>query len=313
MVSSLGGLGVSFFFMISGYLITRLLIAEEGKRGRVNLVAFYIRRVFRIMPAFYVYVIAIFLLGRFGLIATDDEAVLRSSVFICNFSDFSCSWWLAHTWSLVVEEQFYLIWPILFVIVPARRQRLAIFLMLCLVAGSILLEPLRGFIYIMTGGMVALSTTLREQFAKISQIWLWLLSCFLLTLSAAPQSVSPFVPAFQPILVAGILFESLFGPSGGLMQQILQCQIFTRIGLILYSLYLWQQLSLAPAIWGGRPTGADEFYALGNLTLALIFIPIAIASYFLIEKPMISIGHRLSGAVQNSWAINDKNPVEGCK
>ncbi len=299
-VSSLGTLGVCFFFMISGYLITTLLVSEEDKRDRVSLKAFYVRRVFRIMPAFYAYVLWAYLAGRAGLIGVDDEAALRSSLYICNFSGFSCSWWLAHSWSLAVEEQFYLIWPMIFALAPVSRRRMAVFLLAGLVVGSLYFTPLGSFIYIMAGVVIALFGGLRKRLARVDGIWIWVSLAVLIALPAAPRLVTEIAAPIQPALAAMIMFGTLFGRPSGALRQILRTNWLTKIGLASYSLYLWQQMSLAPAEWGGAMTGADTLYGYGNAGLAVAFIPIAIASYFLIEKPMVVLGHRLSHRIMAS-------------
>ena len=166
-VASLGDLGVGFFFVISGYLITSLLVAEERNTGNVSLKAFYVRRVFRIMPAFYLYVVAIFILGQAGLVHANNGAFIRSSAYLCDFSGFKCTWWLAHTWSLAVEEQFYILWPVLFLL----RQRLAIALTLfaALLIASVFLHELSAFCFIMIGVVVALESRVRGLLARVSQ------------------------------------------------------------------------------------------------------------------------------------------------
>lgn len=293
-VSSLGVLGVCFFFMISGYLITSLLVAEEEKRGRVSLKAFYVRRVFRIMPAFYAYVLVVFLLGRAGLILVPDEAVLRSSVYVCNFSGFSCSWWLAHTWSLAVEEQFYLIWPMIFAFAAVWRRAAAITILAALLVASAFFEPLSGFTYIMAGVFVALAPRTRDRLSGIDRRVIWLALALLVAFPVAPSSIGRFLMLAQPLMVAVVLFGTLFGAPGGILDAVLRHPWLSKIGLVSYSLYLWQQLSLAPVMWGGKATDADALYALSNVALGLAFIPLAIASYLLIEKPLTAVGHRIS-------------------
>ena len=73
----LGDTGVRFFFVISGFLITKLLGAEEDRDGKVSIGAFYVRRIFRIMPAFYLYLLTVLVLRRGGMILANDAALLR--------------------------------------------------------------------------------------------------------------------------------------------------------------------------------------------------------------------------------------------
>ncbi len=107
----LADLGVYLFFAISGYIITSLLLREEKRRGRISLQAFYLRRSFRILPPLLVYLLVVFLLSMNGLITSPTNELPRA-LFTCNLLE--CDWYIAHTWSLAVEEQFYLIWPVIF-------------------------------------------------------------------------------------------------------------------------------------------------------------------------------------------------------
>ena len=126
-VASLGDLGVRVFFVISGYLITRLLLAERDKTGTVSLRGFYIRRVYRIFPAFYVFIGVIAALAWAGAITLEPGDLLHALTFSMNHHIVK-SWWVGHLWSLSVEEQFYLTWPALNLRVRgqgrhARRRR----------------------------------------------------------------------------------------------------------------------------------------------------------------------------------------------
>lgn len=105
-----GGLGVTVFFVISGYLITTLLLAEQAKTGTISLRKFYLRRTIRIFPAFYVYLAAVLILQLNGFLELHRGDLLAAATYTMNFRA-ERSWWLGHTWSLSVEEQFYLLWP----------------------------------------------------------------------------------------------------------------------------------------------------------------------------------------------------------
>jgi peptidoglycan/LPS O-acetylase OafA/YrhL len=120
------GFGVTCFFVISGFLITRLLLEEQDRTGRVSLSAFYVRRGFRIFPAFYVYWIFITAWYVFRHKIIWGQA-FSSFFYICNYYQGlhhypSTSY--ARTWSLGVEEQFYLLWPWMFSHLSSNRGRL---------------------------------------------------------------------------------------------------------------------------------------------------------------------------------------------
>src|SRR5262249_22149765 len=108
-----GRMGVDLFFAISGFLITYRLITEYQSSGRIALKNFYIRRVFRILPPAFLYLSVIALLTMFGVLRVRSTGILAAVFFLTNYvnpaiSDFS---FVAHFWSLSVEEHFYLLWP----------------------------------------------------------------------------------------------------------------------------------------------------------------------------------------------------------
>jgi peptidoglycan/LPS O-acetylase OafA/YrhL len=107
-----GGTGVFIFFVISGYLITSLLLREHEKRGSISLRGFYFRRAMRILPPLYVYVGVLLLLGLVDRLPVFRLDIVSALFF---FHDYALSrmWPLEHFWSLSIEEQFYLIWPLL--------------------------------------------------------------------------------------------------------------------------------------------------------------------------------------------------------
>jgi len=107
---SLGYLGVKVFFVISGFLITSLLLKEHAKNGQISLRAFYLRRVFRIFPASYAFIAVMFLCAVFGLITLLPNDLLHANTYSMNYHR-PHAWYMAHLWSLAVEEQFYFMWP----------------------------------------------------------------------------------------------------------------------------------------------------------------------------------------------------------
>jgi peptidoglycan/LPS O-acetylase OafA/YrhL len=107
-----GRLGVRFFFVISGFLITWLMLVEKAKTGRVNLRHFYVRRALRILPVYAAF------LATLGLIQINSSYHQNAVQWIGNLTfitDFAVAQWTnGHLWSLAVEEQFYVLWPCLF-------------------------------------------------------------------------------------------------------------------------------------------------------------------------------------------------------
>ncbi|MEM8730032.1 MAG: acyltransferase [Pseudomonadota bacterium] len=120
-IFSRGHVGVDFFFVLSGFLITTLLLREEARTGSISLVGFYWRRALRILPIYFlvVTVAAIYSIGIKG--RTEDLEILPYYyLFLSNFIDGREITFLGPTWSLAVEEQYYLIWPAILIFLPRR-------------------------------------------------------------------------------------------------------------------------------------------------------------------------------------------------
>ncbi len=129
--SSLGPLGVRIFFVISGMLITRLLLEEREHAGRISLKGFYIRRTVRIFPAMWFYVAVMAALAAAGVITLLHHDILHALTYTINYFP-DRSWYLGHIWSLSVEEQFYLLWPMVVCFAPLRVAKRVALLAICL-------------------------------------------------------------------------------------------------------------------------------------------------------------------------------------
>src|ERR1043165_3413400 len=117
-----GQAGVSLFFVLSGYLITRLLLREEDSRGRVSLKYFYIRRALRLFPALLLYLSVVFALWLCGLLPHHPWHSFASSIlYVRNI--WGRGHETDHLWSLSVEEHFYLLWPVAMLALPRRGAR----------------------------------------------------------------------------------------------------------------------------------------------------------------------------------------------
>ena len=121
-----GGLGVDLFFALSAYLITELLIREHQQRGRIDVFAFYVRRALRIWPLYYAFLLLAFVvLPTFaGMQEVSPVHSLAFSLFVGNWSIAAIGWppaWVSPLWSVSVEEQFYVAWPLLIAVLGVRR------------------------------------------------------------------------------------------------------------------------------------------------------------------------------------------------
>jgi peptidoglycan/LPS O-acetylase OafA/YrhL len=104
-----GNLGVRIFFVISGFLITTLLLEERARTGHISIRDFYRRRFFRIVPAYYTFLLVMALLIPTGWLRASFAGLLPAATFSMNYFPVTAT--LVHSWSLSVEEQFYMLWP----------------------------------------------------------------------------------------------------------------------------------------------------------------------------------------------------------
>jgi peptidoglycan/LPS O-acetylase OafA/YrhL len=287
--------GVKLFFIISGYLITSLLLREETTTGRISLSAFYVRRIFRILPAFSVFLIVTFILSRYGIVPIPKEKFVYAALFLCN--TMNCSYGLGHIWTLSIEEQFYLMWPLVFGLIVVRRA-------LWLTTASILLFSLAFFRFlsmewvnnplyfscIALGCLYAVSGRFRASISWAAAPWT--IGASMLVLIAFPFASSwplmqSWLEVLSPLCIAFIFFASF--RSGSRVGALVSTVWLQRLGLASYSLYLWQQIFTFPLDAGPQ----TEFMRY----TVLIFV-FAGASYYLIERPFIKFGHQLSRVIQ---------------
>lgn len=132
MTLSSGGLGVSIFFALSGFLITYLLVQEDAVKGKINISFFYLRRILRIWPLYYVLLFLTFaiyplLINYYGYNALQSRPayylLFLSNFDVIHLASISENMWYSVqtiTWSVAIEEQFYIVWPILFIITPRK-------------------------------------------------------------------------------------------------------------------------------------------------------------------------------------------------
>src|SRR5580698_2166379 len=128
-IRPIGALGVHMFFALSGFLITYRFIEEHQQTGRIDLRAFYRRRVRRILPPAIIYLAVLAVLGAgLHLLPVSWSEIAASLFFYRNI--FQGGWYTGHFWSLSLEEQFYLVWPVILVALGAARARIAAILMI---------------------------------------------------------------------------------------------------------------------------------------------------------------------------------------
>lgn len=309
-----GFIGVDIFFVISGYLIT-CGILHDLNEGKFSIVKFYERRARRILPALFFILFASFIASWFILIPSHMKEFVQSMatavVFASNIFFYINSGYfntaaefqpLLHTWSLAIEEQFYLIFPTIMVSIWfISKQRLAYILsglaVLSLgwaswssvngnMSGSFYLLTSRGW-ELLAGSLSAVALTrpdwkgltfvptLAKQFFSILGLCLIIVSFFTFT------HFTPHPSYFTLIPVIGTVCIILFASKHTLTGRILSNRIFVGIGLISYSLYLWHHpIFVFDRYKALSPPSEDKILILLILTLLL-----SIFSWHFIERP----------------------------
>lgn len=294
-----GFIGVDIFFVISGYLIAGLLLDEIDQTSKINLARFYERRARRILPALIVVMAVTAIAGVLLLLPSAlrdlGRQVAYSSLFVSNLLGVSQGYFdqanelrpLFHTWSLSVEEQFYVVFPLVLLLVAprlARRQLLLLLVIACvgLLAASILSGTTdRSFYSSAARGWELLAGAICAAMARpVERPWLGVVGLTAVVASFFLFDGSTPWPSFFALLpVSGVALILLHGTERGAVAGLLSLAPFVFIGLISYSAYLIHQPLFAFARVLGASTPA-MLAALSLATLALGWL-----SYRFVETP----------------------------
>jgi peptidoglycan/LPS O-acetylase OafA/YrhL len=308
-----GWTGVDIFFVISGYLITRLLAAERAASGRIDLRRFYIRRCLRLMPAFAV--LMLFQLAH-AAVAPHNRADVLVSIAVA--STYMMDWNLAfgwfpadiigHTWSLSIEEQFYLLWPLTLVLTRGRvtaRWLLAAAVVVALWRLWLVAQGEAGWRTYMgfdthadplllgcAAGLLATRPGLAEFARKTSPAAALAVLAMLFLLPTAELFVMTVA-----IPLAGVLatWTLLAATQDGWLKRLLSLPPLTYTGRLSYSWYLWH----FPVLFLFRShMPLSQF---DELAVAASTYPIAMASYHFVERPFLRLKARF-GPARNAAA-----------
>ncbi len=304
-----GFVGVDVFFVISGYLITRIVVAEI-EDGTFSFVRFYERRARRLLPTLTVVLAAVFLAALAIMTPQDMQEVSKSIVyalaFVANlyfaeqggyFSPSLDAAPLLHTWSLAVEEQFYLAWPILCLLIhrvaPRRMLAAALALLGVSFAVSVVIlarEPVAAFYYphtrfweLLAGCVLALAVPAPRRAVTASVAGL--LGLALIAISVVTyDDVMPFpgAAALVPVLGAALVIWSGGAATHGLAARALSWRPLVFVGLVSYAWYLWHWPLLVLYRYGAErePTALEA-----GLLIAASFA-LAVLSWRYLEQPV---------------------------
>lgn len=263
-----GFTGVDFFFVLSGFLITTLLLREEDRDGRFSLRGFYRRRILRIVPVYFLVVtaVSVWWIGVRGMSQYWDFLPYYYA-FLANFLEDDIPL-LAPTWSLSVEEQYYLVWPALLLLLPAVvRLRIAVagvLVALCVLsAAGVLPEfvvapstdlarfvlPTTGYAAILIGALLALVLHRPRGFAALWPVlrhrWTpWALLALLLVLwQVLPGRLMGWPNLAMHATMAALLASIVVREDNGLAP-VLRLRPLAGLGAISYGVYLYHLIGL---------------------------------------------------------------------
>ena len=295
-----GTVGVNVFFVLSGFLITSLLMAEREATGRVDIRQFYERRIRRLVPALVAMLVAVgIVLAVMGKVDSYPGPMLVSLLYVSDVAKaigFDLGM-VGHTWSLAVEEQFYLIWPALMMFMPRR------FLLPTVIGGIVIAIVLQVTLIVANDNVLAM---FRPDVRMDSILWGCLIAlvpirvprpivylCFAGLLALSFTFFWPYALGLSSLLAAGLVAGAAH------MRGVLSNRFLVRVGEISYGLYLWQ--AIPHGLLESRTLGGNDLIA--SAMVIVISFALALASERWIELPFRHRRPRLMATPEPAPAI----------
>jgi peptidoglycan/LPS O-acetylase OafA/YrhL len=317
-----GWFGVDLFFVLSGFLITTLLLEERRTVGRVSLARFYGRRALRLLPALGTMLLAYTAVAI--AVGSDPSAVARKTLIGASYLTNIVQAWspstdvrpLRHLWSLAMEEQFYLLWPALLPLILRFRPRLLIPLLMAGILASWIeritllaaTSPHAVRLYkapdthadpLLIGCLLAVllfSGRITRERITGALMFTGLAIGALLISQFGAHDVGSFVLGI-PLFACCASVVITAAATGARSARFLELWPLPQLGRISYALYLWHPLTLFAI-------GVTRDHRAGGMVRPLLGIfaavALAIASWFLVERPFLRLKHRLRPAPSSS-------------
>jgi peptidoglycan/LPS O-acetylase OafA/YrhL len=313
-----GYLGVDLFFVLSGFLITALLLREEADRGRVSFGNFYVRRALRLLPAlfFFLAMHALYVVvtqptaleGRGDEAGTILAAVLYGSNWLITFDPTSVARGLGHLWSLAIEEQFYLLWPGIVIAFLGLRRRVNV--VVAIVGTAIVVVTvyraalwLQGKdwteIYYRTdaradalliGALLAILWVRGLTPRRGLSVAAWMATAVMLVCVQLAQGSWLYLGGFTVFALAAAAMILVAVDGSWVGNRVLEWGPLRLLGRVSYGLYLWQSFVFYVVARYGDSWGAPT-----RLVVAYVAIACATAvSWFVVERPALRLKARLA-------------------
>lgn len=299
--------GVSIFFAISGFLISSRVLKEIEKNGFFNMRDFYIKRVFRILPPYLIYILALIFISFFYPLDLSSGELISSILFLRIYLNNHEMWYTAHFWSLCVEEHFYIILSFLYKYLKIKSNQIIYLVSLSIISvwtylvfhnqNMELLKTVDHYAkvfvymkYMFWGALFALSgNTIFLQKVKVYGKNKWLVDLSFVVLVLMIIFSFPLKHVILPFVISLVLYL-IVHCSESLVHNILETKILSFVGKISYSLYLWQQFFFTMP---NSKVNGLEF--IQNKPYSFIFLFLfATFSHYYIEKPFIKLGRRFT-------------------
>lgn len=301
-----GKQGVNMFFVISGFLITLILTWDEQARGKVSLKRFYLNRAFRILPAYFCFILGTAVLSKVGFLELSRLDWLTALTYTTNFPE-KPGWGLGHLWSLSIEEQFYLVWPLVFAtLAPKGRLKVSL--------ACVFLAPISRMLF--WGIFFSTHEFFNWPMFQLDGLAMGCtLGCLLTNekwwarLQVSARSANLLMAGFLGGLLSIILWRGQFHWlvrhafeltatqlcfSGIILisvthprewfGRVLNSKTLVYLGTLSYSLYLWQQ----PFFSWFKP----HFLSTWPMNMVFAFV-MALMSYYLVERPFLRLREKV--------------------
>tara|TARA_R110002012_G_scaffold99980_2_gene238444 strand:+ start:130975 stop:132081 length:1107 start_codon:yes stop_codon:yes gene_type:complete len=317
----LGEIAVTFFFVLSGFLITYLILEEENKTGRLNVRKFYLRRLLRIWPVYYLMLFIGFFVFPYSWdffnfwpqeISDNNfsSAFLYYLFFLPNVSTVSNPVGF-QSWSIGVEEQFYLFWPVIFYFILSKRYRFVILIIIYLALPIIKISPkfldyeflstLKNFFVrarfenMALGGLAALLFYKNwvANKKKLMAFGIVILIFFLIFEIELPLNLETII---YPLLFVNLILFTIINSSS---KGFLEAKPFKYLGKISYGLYMYHLIPIYILINFFYPDGrlfSNVFInqVLFHLSVLALTIMVSSLSYHFMEKPLLKYKNKFN-------------------